>query len=339
MALISVIMPAYNSEKTIKKAIESILNQTFKDFELIIIDDGSLDETLNIIKDYSIKDDRIIFETINNSGSAYARNVGLENANGNYISFVDSDDIVEKEFLQTLYNVAIIHNVDIVSANYKYKKKNRYRNNIIQLRKGLFDKSQLENEIYPYIIQPTNLKSKVPITMWTKLFNRELIEKNNIRFIHKLRMSQDVIFTITCLLHANSFYNLPNQHVYNYIHNPNSRTNTYLENTWDILKENTLQLKKLSDKFPMYDLHTQLPYSLVRNSMTTLRNIGFLGHKNKKKALIQIENLLQDNDLEKALNIINTKKLSIDRKIIVLLMKNKNIKILTHVVLNSKYFI
>jgi|SRR5699024_8511258 len=116
---LSIIMPAYNSEKHIKSTIKSILNQTHATFELIIINDGSRDGTEKIVKEYQKQDERIKYYSIENSGSAVARNVGLKHVTGDYIGFVDSDDLIDQYMYEVLLNHATDNNVDIVGASYE----------------------------------------------------------------------------------------------------------------------------------------------------------------------------------------------------------------------------
>ena len=107
---ISIIVPVYNVEKYLKRCIDSILNQSFTDFELILVDDGSTDNSGEIIDEYAIKDERIKVIHKENGGLSSARNVGIEYSKGNYIAFVDSDDYINKNMYKILYKNAIKYN-------------------------------------------------------------------------------------------------------------------------------------------------------------------------------------------------------------------------------------
>ena len=113
---ISIIIPVYNTEKYIQKCIDSLYQQNLN-IEIIFIDDGSTDNSKEIINNYSKKDDRIKVLSQNNQGPAVARNLGLEVAQGNYIAFLDSDDWIENNSLEMLYNVAIEFDVDMIMGN------------------------------------------------------------------------------------------------------------------------------------------------------------------------------------------------------------------------------
>lgn len=117
--MISVIMPAYNVKKYISRCIDSILNQSYKDFELIIIDDGSTDGTDKIIDEYALKDKRIIARHKANEGQAKARNLGLDLAKGDYICFIDSDDWIEQNYLEELLKICTEQKVQIAQCEYR----------------------------------------------------------------------------------------------------------------------------------------------------------------------------------------------------------------------------
>lgn len=117
--IISIIMPVYNTERYIKKSIESILNQTFTDFELILIDDGSTDNSSSICEEYSKCNDRISVIHKENEGQGVARNIGIKYAKGEYLSFIDSDDYVDEDFLESLLSAIKQENADIALSDLK----------------------------------------------------------------------------------------------------------------------------------------------------------------------------------------------------------------------------
>lgn len=319
-------MPAYNSEKYIEKSIQSVLRQSHKNLELIIINDGSIDRTKTIIQNLQKHDKRISYYEIKNSGSAVARNVGLEKARGEYLAFVDSDDYIAEKMFETLITYSKKYNSDIVSCSYEWVYSKFTKPEKTYLAKGYYDKSKLIKEIYPEILSTKSLNDKIPKTMWTKIFRKDLITRNKIRFTPELKMSQDLIFSIKCLLTSNSFYYLPDDKFYKYISNENSRTNTYLENAWPILKSNSEQLELISKRFSEYNLNSQLPYALLRNAMTAIANIG--KNKDLKRQRNELKNILNDIELRKALIAIDPSELNIIRKLMFYLIKYKKVNFL-----------
>ena len=116
---ISIIIPSYNEEKNISRCLDSVMNQTFSDFEVLCVDDGSNDKTYDIIKKYSEKDSRIIPLKNPNKGVSSARNFGIENAKGDYIGFVDSDDFIQPQMYEFLYRAVTENNCDFSVCRYK----------------------------------------------------------------------------------------------------------------------------------------------------------------------------------------------------------------------------
>lgn len=193
---ISIIIPVYNSSKTIQKCIDSLLNQTYPYFKLIIINDGSTDDTLEKLKRF--KDTRIKIISQNNKGVSVARNVGLDNADSKYVAFVDSDDYVGKNYLNNLIKgYKDGGELSISGINYVIN------NKIIQkkFRSRKYDSSQLLIEI---------LKNDgIMGYLWNKLWRLDIIENNNLRFDPQVTMAEDLLFSVQYIKRLNSAYILP----------------------------------------------------------------------------------------------------------------------------------
>ena len=122
MKLISIIIPIYNNEKFISRCLDSIINQTYKKIEIIIVNDGSTDKSLDVISKYEKKDNRIKVINKKNEGVSIARNIGIESSKGDYITFVDADDWLELDAIEKLYIEITEKNVDVVRGNYYINK-------------------------------------------------------------------------------------------------------------------------------------------------------------------------------------------------------------------------
>ncbi len=173
MAKISIIVPMYNSEKHIKKCLESILNQTYEDFELLLINDGSTDITESIIKKYD--DDRIKYYKNENQGIGKARNYGIEKSKGEYIVFIDSDDYVEKTMLEKLINKIESDKLDIVICDYYRKNKNRIK----EEKLISFENTSIKDN--------EEVLLKINLSVWNKIFRKSLITKNKLKFKEDIR--------------------------------------------------------------------------------------------------------------------------------------------------------
>ena len=217
---ISIIVPCYNSEKYIQRCIESLISQTKRELEFIIINDGSTDDTEKIIKTY--KDKRIKYYKNKNQGIGKTRNFGIEKATGKYIMFVDSDDYIENDACEKMYTKAENSNLDIVICDF-YKVYDS--GDIEQIHSPLFKDSQLKEN--PDIITEY-------LCPWAKLYNRKLIKDNNIRFIENLKY-EDAPFVIESLCCAKKIGKVDECLNYYVIHG-NSETTVRDRRCFDILK-------------------------------------------------------------------------------------------------------
>ncbi len=251
---ISVIVPVYNTEKYIEKCINSIFEQTYNNIELIIINDGSTDNSENIIKKITKNKNNVKYKKIKNSGVAHARNIGLDLATGKYVGFVDSDDFISKDMYKALYDIAIKEKSDIVTSGYNKCYKDRVTQ-YFPKNKTVFGKSVIESK---NIFLNTN--PYLPL----KLFSMDLIRKNNIRFEEDLRIFEDLLFCYKLYLYANKISYVDNAY-YNYnCNNETSLTNTFSEKMFDIFKAID-RLKKYSNELYGNELDKQIEYIAVKH--------------------------------------------------------------------------
>lgn len=219
MPRVSVIVPVYNVEKYLHRCVDSILAQTFTDFELILVDDGSMDYSGMICDEYAKKDRRVHVIHQSNKGVACARNTALDQVKGEYIAFCDSDDSWEPFLLSVVYQEAKKHHADCVPFNYTMIKEDR----IIKepnFWPGQFNLED-DNERINYIINVL-LKYKQGYEVWDRLFRKEIIENNNIRFCTKCgNFGEDLGFTLKYMCYAKRVY-CSNQRCYNYFVNEGS---------------------------------------------------------------------------------------------------------------------
>lgn len=171
-SIVSIIVPVYNVEKYLKKCLDSIIKQTYENLEIILVDDGSTDSSGIICDEYALKDDRIKVIHKKNGGLSDARNVGIDNANGSYLCCIDSDDYVDEEMIQRLYNSVIANGADMSICNFL-----EVDDNGIVLPKeqsGIMGDGVLyKNEFY----SPSNIKYFTVFTVaWNKLYKREIFD-------------------------------------------------------------------------------------------------------------------------------------------------------------------
>lgn len=198
---ISVIIPVYNAEKYLKECLGSILNNTLKDIEVICVDDGSTDNSLKMLKEYSEHDKRIRILTQENSGAAIARNAGIEAAEGQYLYFLDSDDFVDNNIFEKLYKQITKYNADICLCG---RKNYDEQTKITRIQKEAIVKHRIPNKkCFTPLDVKNNLLQICSIACFTKLYKSEFIQRNNIRF-QNLRTCNDVFFNFSTLILASS---------------------------------------------------------------------------------------------------------------------------------------
>ena len=197
MSKISVIIPVYNAEKYLGQCLDSLIGQTFSDFEIICVNDGSNDSSLDILNNYADKCDKIKIINIENSGPGPARNKGLDIASGDYITFVDADDWVDKKFLEILYASAIKTNADITECSLcSYYEASSIYKNILQ-EKGLQSNCQItisgNNRILQQTGSPTisifNIKTHpLPLRKDYSIVIQAELQNSHQLFFHKIGM-------------------------------------------------------------------------------------------------------------------------------------------------------
>lgn len=215
--LITIIMPVYNGEKYLEEAIDSLTNQTLKDIQIIIVDDGSKDKSVEICKKCQEKDERIVLIEQENSGQAKARNAAMQIAKGKYIMFLDADDTYNKDTCKVMYEIAEREKADYVNANY-----------IMMDEDGTkWEKPAFDTEKYTNFELDINDYTKsffvMNSTPWNKIYNVKFLNDNGIDFAIN-PPSEDDYFTTLCYMKAKKGY-YTNFVIYNYRNNLQSTSN------------------------------------------------------------------------------------------------------------------
>lgn len=201
----SVVVPIYKVEKYLKECVDSLLGQTFKDFELILVDDGSPDNCPAICDNYATADGRVKVIHKQNGGAGAARKTGMKAAQGEYILPVDGDDFVESNMLERVNDILNEKSYDIVC--FGYQRFPSAEKTVYSFRKGAYDKKQLESEIYPSLV--TGLDGKrFPPSVWGKAFKRELVTPVQLSVPDEIRIGEDACVTTASMYLANSMYYL-----------------------------------------------------------------------------------------------------------------------------------
>lgn len=310
---VSIIIPVYNAEKTIIKCINSIINQTYKNIEIIIVDDGSSDNTKKILKAYSnIENLILVFKS--NEGVSISRNVGLKKSTGDYILFLDADDWLENNTIEKLVDCKEKHNVDLVRYSYylnndetKYIEK---RINIKDNKKNC--KLDINNDIINYYME-----GKLEGYVWLLMIDKSVI----IDFDSSLSMMEDFIFILELLKKAKTicFFD---ECLYHYYCNQNGASNS----TYNIEKKiNDIILVTLKAKSILsYDNIKMEKFNLNQINLIYIFFVRMV--KNKKIKEIDIRKINYEN-LIKVVENSDINKLGIRRKIGLFFIIKKNYKL------------
>jgi len=245
--MISIIIPCYNAEKTIERCLESVINQTYKNIEIIVINDGSVDRTDSIIKRYTT-DKRIKYYNRSNHGIGKTRNFGIEKANGKYITFLDSDDYLPNDAIDNLYKLAQKNKLDLVVSDYYVDNKNIKSEKIKS-----FSITNVKNN--------HDLILDVNLAPWNKLYKKELIE--NIKFEENLKY-EDAPFVIESIIKAKRIGKLDKE-TYYYVVNPNSETTIRDERIFDIFKILDIIGRLVENKKELTEVYKTLCIRIICN--------------------------------------------------------------------------
>lgn len=288
--MISIILPVYNAQNTIKRCVDSIRSQTFTDFELIIVNDGSHDSTAVICDDYQQQDTRISVVHKTNGGVSSARNLGLEYAKGDWITFVDSDDWIEDCFLETIYKEAKEYDLIIEYAKFI----NHPTGNDILMPNLIINELNFERLFSDCYLSWRSAP-------WGKLFRRDIIEQNSIRFQIGMNIGEDVVFLYTYLLYAKKILINANRnycYLYDSIGSLTKRINSVDS---ELLAQSKMSsaINELIDRYKMTSIRAldELYWLDASHTHRVLNSLYY--HDNTKTYRLDI---IKDLDMERYLN-------------------------------------
>ena len=329
---ISVIIPVYNGEKTIKKCLNSIVNQTYKNIEIIIINDGSTDGTQCICEKYTKEYNNIILKNNENHGVSYSRNFGINIATGDYITFIDADDYLELDCYEKISKL-LNENIDCIRYNFNNIDGKSFNNNLYELKNKTIELNN-SNNMNKILTHFLTCNESIPNLVMLLFIRTDKIA--NVRFNENLIMMEDVDFFIKLLSKIDKI-KFVDEKLYNYVKNPDSVTHNpqkYIDIIYGILDTNKVlneDLKKLNCIEIKRDMNTN-HLKIISNYLYYYfqnNNINFI----KKTKEISNNNIIQD--LFKNYNIRSLPK---NKRIFIVLLKNKFIFLLyIYILFYSKF--
>lgn len=231
MPLVSIIVPVYRVEKYLRQCIESLINQTYKNIEIILVDDGSPDSCGRICDEYAQKDKRVIVIHQKNGGPQKARAIGVNCARGIYITFVDGDDYVQENMCQDIYKELLRREADIIitgSTHLGFDGVKLYREKIAS---GYYEKEQLIDVVHRTMMaHGKSFQRDISPSLWSKWFKKEILQQVFPRIDSRITVAQDVPCTYFSILLANSVLVCENMYHYQYRYNIESGSRRYKSN-------------------------------------------------------------------------------------------------------------
>lgn len=274
--LISIIVPIYNSEAFLDRCIQSILSQTYKHWELLLVDDGSTDTSGKICDSYAAKDDRIHVFHQNNTGVSTARNVGLEKATGEYVAFCDSDDWVDNDWIENLVTCASSENLDIVYCDMVH----HYPNNITINVSSAEDSSNKIEFLKRYL--------NTGYSLCVMMVRRSLIQENSIRGLDGYIFCEDMFLSVNMFIHANRIKHI-NRGFYHYNRENEDSLVATQKNPQKIrrnMQEGINVIDKLITIFKQQNLYNELEEQLAWSMLKA--KVGWIFMKDKRKEYLAL---------------------------------------------------
>lgn len=255
---VSIIVPIFNAEQYLKECLDSIINQTLKEIEIILINDGSVDRSESICKEY-LTDSRVTYFYKENEGLASARRDGMEHASGEYIGFIDSDDWIDLDMYEKMYETAVMNNADVVCCN--RTDANTGRIVTPDLPTGFYDRNRILKEVLPKTLAYIGKNGEKRVISWSncrRIFRKAMLEEYNIAFDRRFRRSQDLQLTYEAMIHARGFFFMGENTFYHSRPVANSLSRGYTKNMWSLYIPLIERLYQDTESFHELDLMDQM---------------------------------------------------------------------------------
>lgn len=328
--MISIIVPIYKVEKYIRQCVESIMAQTHKDIEIILVDDGSPDNCASICDEYALSDSRIKVVHKENSGLISARKAGLEASKGEYVCFVDGDDYIEKDMYEHIANAIEKTNADCIITQFIFEYPDNPAKSNYKLDKEYYTREEIEKEIFPTMLFDNQYyRFGIFPCCWTKVFRREILLKYLPNTDNRIRMGEDIAFTYPCIMDCRSIA-FVDKALYHYRINSESMTKAYDPILQDIIYLPYEALIKNSAELNV-DLSSQLPYYLLYLVNFVIRNEANINNpKSKAEKKAVLEDIVNNDEVVSSMDKINNSLLPIHTRLLKISIKKRSVFMLRH---------
>lgn len=320
---VSIIVPIYNCAKYLCSCIESILSQSYANLELILVDDGSLDNSNDICIKYKVSDKRVKVFCQENSGASVARNLGIKNVSGEYLMFVDADDYIEKNMLQELVETAERKSADYVMCGMIVDTYNKQGNLISSLKSNQYQRTIIGNKNIPEniidLVENESLSGP-----YCKLIKMNIINENLIKMPSEIYLQEDLYFNLRVLEHVHKICVLENCYYHYNKGIGGSVTSRYYQNKYDMTNEvHDLLFKFYEDRCADKEIIARIKYIYIKNSYAAFIN---LFHKDCKLAKKEKVKFIRDitNSPKYNFMVLTANRCGFKYKLIKFILMTKN---------------
>ncbi len=320
MKKVSVIVPVYNTEKYLEKCLDSIINQTYKNLEIILVDDGSPDNSGSICDEYAIKDSRIKVIHKENGGLSSARNAGLDIATGDYIAFIDSDDYVKVTLFEEVVAKLEETKADVCMFSHITVTEKGEIEHKLPLDKDVYDKDEIKNNILPLFIGQKNPEEQ-PLLGFVcrQIFKNEAI--NSLRFRSEREYyAEDIVFDLEFYVNAKKMCVLDKPFYY-YRYVSSSLSNKYRKNLFEKLIKLINFKKEVIENYKIQNCNERIYRSVFRAVIGGIINIKKAPELSKKQKREKIKETIENEIVKKSIKKVKTNGLK--EEVLIILIKLK----------------
>lgn len=304
MNSLSVIVPVYNSERYLRQCIESILDQSYRDIELILVDDGSKDSSGSICDEYALNDIRVKVLHKENGGAVSAKKHGLKLSSSEYVTFVDSDDWIDKNMYKYLFTQLQVNNADIITSGFCMDGYEIYD----FFDEGVYDRRQIEEYIFPNIVyNMTEWHGGIIGSACNKIYKKSLISEVLLNMDETLRQWEDTTYVYYPFFKANRIQ-ITRKAFYHYRENDSSVTRKFDEYAWEKCKKSFAYIEKVWIGNSPQNVMEQLQYVKFWAYMNVIESAATLGNK------MVLDGLVNDSEGRNLLAKVNTDVDRLDSK-------------------------
>lgn len=330
--VVSVVLPIYNVEKYLNRCLKSVVNQSYKNLEIILVDDGSPDGCPKICDDWAKKDNRIKVVHKKNAGLGYARNTGIDNSTGEYICFFDSDDYIALDAIEKAYNLAVKEKSDIVVFGFCNVKANGETGKAVipQTDKITYSGKEVQNTFLADLIGPdvkSGKQTNLWMSAWTSIYSLDMIKKASWGFVSERDIISEDIYSLLDLYKCVDRVSILSEALYFYCENSGSLTHTYKKDRYSKIKNFYDACYQLIEKNNYgSNVKNRITYPYLSNTIAAMKMI-VLSDANQKVKRQEIRAIIDDEHLQQILKCVSFEKEKITRKLLLELIKKRQYRI------------